>query len=320
MKHLLLLALLLSGLAAKGRAADTRTQNVILITTDGLRWQEVFGGVDVTLMDKDAGGIKDLPALTQRFQRETARESREALMPFFWRTLAQQGVVFGDPEQESKAVVTNGLNFSYPGYSEILCGFADPLIDSNAKKDNVNVTVLEWLKQKPGFENSVAAFCSWDVFPFIINETRSGIPVNAGWEPLTPDASLNLEGSEAVAALRELASKKGAYICPPWASSRAEWLSANVSPETFKKYLSRHRLQSEPKARLADASSVVRLPPQDGRNDHDNRAMTPVTPLARHRQAGELRAAEADQAARDAEADFYGFDIEPPIDSQGNPA
>ena len=104
-----------------------RTRNVMLITVDGLRWQEVFGGADVTLMDKDAGGVKDLPALTKRFQRETARESREALMPFFWKTLAQQGIVFGDPEHESKAVVTNGLNFSYPGYSEILCGFADSL-------------------------------------------------------------------------------------------------------------------------------------------------------------------------------------------------
>ncbi len=181
-----------------------RTRNVILITVDGLRWQEVFGGADVTLMDKDAGGVKDLPALTKRFQRETARESREALMPFFWSAIAKQGIVFGDPEQESKAVVTNGLNFSYPGYSEILCGFADPLIDSNAKKDNVNVNVLEWLKQKPGFENSVAAFCSWDVFPFIINETRSGIPVNAGWEPLATDASLNLQEPDAAAVLRQL--------------------------------------------------------------------------------------------------------------------
>ena len=181
-----------------------RTRNVILITVDGLRWQEVFGGADVTLMDKDAGGVKDLPALTKRFQRETARESREALMPFFWSTVAQQGIVFGDPEHESKAVVTNGRNFSYPGYSEILCGFADPLIDSNAKKDNVNVTVLEWLKQKPGFDNSVAAFCSWDVFPFIINETRSGIPVNAGWEPLATDAGLNLQEPEAAATLRQL--------------------------------------------------------------------------------------------------------------------
>ncbi|MEJ7590691.1 MAG: alkaline phosphatase family protein [Planctomycetaceae bacterium] len=185
-------------------ASSLRTRNVMLITVDGLRWQEVFGGVDVTLMDKEAGGVKDLPSLTKRFQRETARESREALMPFFWSTLAQQGIVFGDPEHESKAVVTNGRNFSYPGYSEILCGSADPLIDSNAKKDNLNVTVLEWMKQKSGFETSVAAFCSWDVFPFIINETRSGIPVNAGWEPLATDASLDLREPEAVEALREL--------------------------------------------------------------------------------------------------------------------
>ena len=82
-------------------------------------------------------------------------------------------------------MVTNGYNFSYPGYSEILCGFADPGIDSNAKKNNTNITVLEWLTQKPGFEKSAVAFGSWDVFPFIINETRSGIPVNAGWEKPT---------------------------------------------------------------------------------------------------------------------------------------
>ena len=130
----------------------------------------------------------------------------------------------------------------------------------------------------------------------------------------------DLDEGMAYEALQQLASKKEAYVCPPWSSNCADWLSTSISLETFKKYLSRHRLQVEPKARCADASSVVRLPPRDGRNDHDTRAMTPVTQLARHRQAGELRAAEADQAARDAEAAFYGFDIEPPIDSQGNPA
>ena len=82
-------------------------------------------------------------------------------------------------------MVTNGRNFSYPGYSEILTGIVDPKIDSNAKKNNANVTVLEWLNQQTGFENSVAAFASWDVFPYIINAERSGIPVNAGWMPLT---------------------------------------------------------------------------------------------------------------------------------------
>jgi hypothetical protein len=181
-----------------------KTRNVLLITVDGLRWQEVFDGAEATLIDKEAGGVKDVTAVKDRFQRETPHESRETLMPFFWRTIAQQGVVFGNPEHESKAVVTNGLNFSYPGYSEILCGFADPAIDSNAKTNNANQTVLEWMHQKPGFENSVAAFCSWDVFPFIINETRSGIPVNAGWEPLAVDVSLELQGTEAEKTLQDL--------------------------------------------------------------------------------------------------------------------
>ena len=191
---------------SSGDADSSRlqTRNVLLITVDGLRWQEVFAGADATLMEKEAGGVKDVLALKHRFQRESASESRQTLMPFFWDTVAKQGTVFGDPEQDSKAVVTNGLNFSYPGYSEILCGYADPRIDSNAKKNNSNVTVLEWMKQKPGFEDSVAAFCSWDVFPFIINETRSGIPVNSGWEPFSTDLSLNLTGLDAEKVLRQL--------------------------------------------------------------------------------------------------------------------
>jgi hypothetical protein len=38
--------------------------------------------------------------------------------------------------------VTNGKKFSYPGYNEILTGSGDPRIDSNDKKPNRNVTVL----------------------------------------------------------------------------------------------------------------------------------------------------------------------------------
>jgi hypothetical protein len=80
--------------------------------------------------------------------------------------------------------VTNGRKFSYPGYQEMLAGFPDSAIDSNAKTPNPNVTVLEWLLTRPGLAGHVAVFGTWDVFPFIVNEERSGIPVNAGWEPL----------------------------------------------------------------------------------------------------------------------------------------
>lgn len=44
--------------------------------------------------------------------------------------------------------------------------------------------MLEWLNGKPAFAGAIAAFASWDVFPFIINSERSGVYVNAGWQRL----------------------------------------------------------------------------------------------------------------------------------------
>ena len=172
---------------ADERADKRRTENVLLITIDGLRWQELFGGADESLLNKEFGGVKGEAAVRERFWRETPQQRREVLMPFFWRTIAQQGIVWGDPEDGSAVRVTNPHMFSYPGYNEILTGFADPRIDSNAKKPNPNVTVLEWLHRKEPYRGRVRAYTSWDVFPYIINTERSGIPVNAGWTPLAPD-------------------------------------------------------------------------------------------------------------------------------------
>lgn len=182
-----LASLVLVSLAVNLLSADQRqTENIVLVTLDGLRWQEFFGGCDESLLSKEAGGVRNVPALRERFFRGTAEERRAVLFPFLWKTLASQGQIFGDPTLGSSVTVTNGLNFSYPGYSEILCGFADPRIDSNDKKHNPNVTVLEWLHQKPRFAGQVAAWTSWDVFPWIINNERSGIPVDAGWAAVNP--------------------------------------------------------------------------------------------------------------------------------------
>jgi hypothetical protein len=169
--------------------ADRQTQNVIVITLDGLRWQELFGGADQRLMSSDGGGVKDEDALRTRFWRESAVARREQLMPFFWSTIVPQGQVFGDPDHGSIATVTNGRFFSYPGYNEILCGFGDPAIDSNDKKPNPNVSVLEFLNRMPQYEGRVAAWGSWDVFPYILHEERSKVFVNAGWEPIVAEGS-----------------------------------------------------------------------------------------------------------------------------------
>ncbi len=166
------------------RAAEHATEYVILITADGLRWQEVFTGADNRLIDTEAGGVKKPDDVRQRYWRSEPAARRETLLPFFWSTVATKGQVFGAPEADSRAVVTNGQNFSYPGYQEILCGFPDPAVDSNDKIDNANVSVLEWLHQQQGFDGKIAAFTSWDVFPYILNVRRSQLTVNAGWQPL----------------------------------------------------------------------------------------------------------------------------------------
>ncbi len=208
--------------------------NVVLVTMDGLRWQELFLGADKRLMNRDAGGVRDADALEKQFWRESPIERREQLMPFFWANVAEQGIVFGNPEEESRAVVTNGLYFSYPGYSELLCGFADPAIDSNAKKNNPNVTVLEWLNLQPSFRGKVAAFCSWDVFPFIINRQRSGVPVNAGWEPMVDVLSPTDHADPELRAARqrlEQLDRVGEQMPHVWQNVRYDYLTFRVAEE-----------------------------------------------------------------------------------------
>ncbi len=174
--------------SARSEVARHRTENLILVTVDGLRWQEVFSGADESLMSKEAGGLRDSNETKRAFWRDSPEKRRAALLPFVWSTIAAQGQILGNHAKSSTVRVENGKNFSYPGYNELLTGAADPRIDSNDKKPNPNATVLEWLNAKPAFHDRVAAFCTWDVMPFILNRERSKLFVNAGLEPIDEPA------------------------------------------------------------------------------------------------------------------------------------
>ena len=161
-----------------------KTENVLFVMTDGLRWQEVFRGADDALLTKE-NGVSDEAAVRRRFGQAGTLARQTALMPFLWNTVVRDGQIYGDRDRGGDAHVTNGLNFSYPGYNETLCGFPDPRINSNDKKYNPNVTVLEWLSRKRAFNGRVAAFGAWDAFPYILNAPRAQFLVNAGFDPLT---------------------------------------------------------------------------------------------------------------------------------------
>lgn len=159
-------------------------RNVILVVTDGVRWQEVFNGADSTILFGDPRRLGDDTAgLRRRFWRGTAEARREALMPFLWGTVARHGQIFGNRNLGSNVLTTNGLKFSYPGYNEMLAGFPDPRIDRNDFGVNPNVTVFEWLNTLATLRGRVAAFATWDVFADIFARDRSGIHAHVGWEP-----------------------------------------------------------------------------------------------------------------------------------------
>ena len=180
-----------------------KAENVIVVTLDGFRWQELFDGADESFMDAKQGGVKDISGLKKQYLRDITAARRDALMPFFWGTVAKSGQVFGNPAKKAAAKITNGLKFSYPGYSELFCGVADPRIDSNAKKPNPNLSVLEFLNGRPAFKDKVEVVCTWDVFPSIFRSKESGLRVHAGWEPIAGDKLTEREKTlnETMAAL-----------------------------------------------------------------------------------------------------------------------
>src|SRR4051812_26215033 len=171
------------------RAADPpgRADHVIVVTLDGFRHQEWFGGADAALIDAKTGGVRDVDGLRRRFWRDSAEARRMALLPFVWDTVATQGQVFGDRTRGAGTRSTNGLKFSYPGYSEIFCGFGDPRIDSNDNKPNPNRSVLEFLDGREPFRSRVAVIGTWDVYLGIFRAGQNGLKVHAGWTPILDD-------------------------------------------------------------------------------------------------------------------------------------
>lgn len=159
--------------------AQLKTENVVLVTLDGMRWKEVFQGADPDII-RNKKYVNDIKSLEQVYWDNDPFLRRMKLFPFIWSTIATRGQIYGNRTLGNKVNVINRYRVSYPGYNELLTGAPDRRIKNNAKRNNPNETILEFVNQQSNFKNKVAAFASWDVFHYIINEKRSGIHINAG--------------------------------------------------------------------------------------------------------------------------------------------
>src|SRR5271168_3863669 len=98
---LLIAACLASFLFQAAFAGETRY--VILVISDGVRWQEVFTGADPLLLNDKAGGSwTPVAELRQKYWNDDPAVRRRLLFPFLWGTVATQGQLFGNQQKRSE--------------------------------------------------------------------------------------------------------------------------------------------------------------------------------------------------------------------------
>jgi hypothetical protein len=217
---------------AKSLPLEHAAGNLFIVTVDGFRWQEIFNGADQSLIN-NIKYTQDTATMKILYWADSEKERRQKLMPFFWSVLAQKGQIYGNRHLNNKVNTANIYRFSYPGYNEIFTGNADLFISSNNKKKNHNINVLEFLNGKEAFKGKVGAFTSWDVFPFILNEERSGLIVNSGYENLDENpgsdhaALINKVQSEAIYDKEKLRDDQLTFI------TATEYLQQNQPKVVF---------------------------------------------------------------------------------------
>ena len=179
LRHLFAFIAILSAFALFIGARKDKDQKLVVVFYDGGRWQETFNGADPSQIDS---ATAKYPAQTARkYVKGSAEANRAALMPFAWDYIYRNGLMIGNRQKGSGMEVTNRYKFSYPGYSESMCGFADDeRINSNDDVDNPDRNVLEAVNADPRYHGSVEAFASWRAMSFILNEKRGGFEVNCG--------------------------------------------------------------------------------------------------------------------------------------------
>jgi hypothetical protein len=227
----LMVALAVIGTTTPSPGAPLETRNVILITLDGVRTQEIFGGMDPLIVNggEEHSGIYDLERALDRYWRPTVRARREALMPFFWKELAPQGIVLGNELAGSRMTPVNPHLFSAPGYAEILTGRYQPEVTSNELKRYDHATLLDYVQQALSLDfTEVAMIGSWEGFKYLASNREDAFFTNGGYETVPVEYST---------PRMDFLGKLQHSVMALWEVGRSDAISTELALE----YLRQHR-------------------------------------------------------------------------------
>ena len=177
-------------------------RNVVIITIDGLRWQEMFTGADAEYFKRNRTESLAPRRSGSGVRRPRAARDADAVHVEHDRS---EGQIFGDPSASSRAHVTNGLWFSIPATTR--CSPAPPIRGWTAttRSPNPNMTVLEWLNGRAGVRGTGRRVRLVGRAAVILNVGRSRVPVGSGFTPVPA------RETDSERAINELVDRPAAY-------------------------------------------------------------------------------------------------------------
>jgi hypothetical protein len=138
---------------------------VVLVTIDGVRWQEIANGTD-----SNRARPLGLPVSTA-----------EALTPNLHALLRRGAAILG-PTAECPGIAASGPGFlSLPGYAEIITGRSDTGCHDNTCAGLRHRTLLDDFAQREGAsQGDVAMLTSWPDLQRLVRSDSENIDVSAG--------------------------------------------------------------------------------------------------------------------------------------------
>ncbi|MCC7441128.1 MAG: alkaline phosphatase family protein [Bdellovibrionales bacterium] len=186
------LALTSALVAWPSSAAKANTPaNVILITWDGVRYEEVFQGEDAAL-----GG-----------------QAGSLVFPSLWSLAAGPGAILTGQRPGSDVAVSNPHHVSLPAYQSILAGSTQPCANNDCGRIRAE-TFPERLVASGLPRAQVAVLASWKKISLAAESREGTVFTNSGIEPLVDPVSGESD-AELQAINRAQAAEK-----PPWWDAR----------------------------------------------------------------------------------------------------
>lgn len=151
-------------------------ENIILVTIDGVRWQEIFHGVDSARAERILLPRSGVVPPAQ-------------VIPNMHRLFFENGTVLGDPSKPGGFAASGPHYVSLPGYVELMTGSTSECTQNDCVPALGSTLPEEVSYALAAPHGQVAVFASWEVIARVSSGDRPDVLVVAG----------NEEGAEAPA-------------------------------------------------------------------------------------------------------------------------